>query len=299
MDAVDEGLAETFSGGTPGLLSDTVRDVIATGAPPVFGGITLTVADALGGQNSFDRARPAAVALEAVRLQNAVHTGRLTPSPNASLGDTQAVLAGDFLYASAVETVLSADVDCATRQRTLKALLAAVRETTEGWARRTQHERRDDISVSSYLSAVRATTGAVGAGAARLGGLAAGADDTLVADAAAYGRAVGVAVGIHDDACAVLDDSSPLAHTYRTPPVHTLATIHAREGGVPVDRLQLFDRDIDELHDALRRSGSLAYTTQQLHDRAKTATAALGTFPDTSATSALRALAAVPADRFG
>ena len=299
IDAVDEGLTDAFSGDSSGLLSETVCDVIATGAPPLFGGITVTVADALGGQNSFEHALPEAIALEAVRLQNAVHTGRLTPSSNTNPADSRAVLAGDFLYASAVETVLSADGDCAVRQRTLEALLAAVRETSEGWVRRGQYERRDDISVSSYLSAVRSTTGAIGAAAARLGGLAAGADDELVADAAAYGRAVGVAVGIHDDVCAVLDDPSPLAQTYRKPPVQTLATIHARKQGVPVDRLQLFDQDIDQLHDALGQSGSLSYANQTLWDRAQTAKTALTTFPDASGTSALRALADVPVDRFG
>ena len=296
--AVDDELQHVV-GDSPATLSEYVRDVIEAARPPLFGGVTATVADALGDGEAFERALPAAVALEAVRLQGAVHTGRLAVPPNVDSVDTQAVLAGDALYAGAVETVLSVEVTCSRRQRALEAVLAAVRETTEGRSRRSESQRRDHVSASTYLSIIRSTTGAVGATAGRLGALVAGAEDGLVADAAAYGRALGVALGVHDDVCAVLDDPSPLVRSYREMPVQTLATIHAREAGAPVDRLQLFDHDTDRLVATLRRSGSLAHTDRELRDRASTALSALESFPAVSGTARLRTLADVPVDRVG
>jgi geranylgeranyl pyrophosphate synthase len=298
INTVNDELPSVLCSDSPAVLYDTVHDVLASAGLPLFGGVTLTVTEALGGRNASKRALPVAVALEAVRLQGIIHTDHPLASSTQKYLDTSDVLAGDALYAGAVETILSVDMPCSRRQRALETIVTTARETSEGRAQRDQYERRDDVSVSSYLSVVEQTTGNIGAAAGRLGALTVGADKPLIVDAAAYGRALGVAIGVYEDASAILPDLPSLYRADPVTPVQTLATIHARENGVPVDRLQLFEHDIDRLVEKLTQTGSIAYTTRELRNKARTAKAALASFPDSSVTDDLRTLAEVPVNRF-
>jgi geranylgeranyl diphosphate synthase type I len=296
VDILTERLHRRGTGESPARLYEGVRHAVSAAGTPLYGALTLAVADAVDtesdravvGDPSSDAAVVhAAVALEQVRSHGVVHADAAAGGPDGSC-DTSAVLVGDALYARAFETLLGADIAADASREALRTLLTAARRSCEGRLRRRQFDRRDGVSASSYLDVLCSTAGELGGAAGRLGVRLADGSEDVAEQAAAYGRELGVAVALYDDVCALLDRPDGVVCA-RDAPAWTLPTIHARDAGVAVDRL-VAAGDTDRLLAEFRRTDSLADTYDELTDRLDSALAAIPAFPSTGSADRLSAL---------
>ena len=153
-------------------------------------------------------------------------TRRGVETVNAKWGNLQAILAGDFLLAKASEIAASLGTEVA-------GLLArTIGRLCEGQIEELRHTYNVARPVDSYLTSIDGKTASLYSTAARIGGLVAGHDRTVVESLTAYGTAYGMVFQIVDD---VLDLTAtdeqlgkPAGHdmeegVYTLPVLHTLA----------------------------------------------------------------------------
>lgn len=152
-----------------------------------------------------------AVAAETVHCATLLHddvidqarTRRGRASVPAAFGNTVSVLAGDHLFAQAVELVQRAG-----SPRALAALIAAIRAMVEAEARQLALRESPAFDEATCLSICRGKTASLFRWCAAAGAMAAGARREHEAALAGYGEHVGLAFQLADD---LLDLGSPAA----------------------------------------------------------------------------------------
>ena len=175
------------------------------------------------------------IACELVHLGSLYHddvmdestTRRGVDTVNAKWGNLQAILAGDFLLARASEIAASLGTEVA-------ALLArTIGRLCEGQIEELRHTYNVGRPVESYLASIDGKTASLYATAARIGGLVADHDRTVVDALTSFGTAYGMVFQIVDD---ILDLTAtdeelgkPAGHdvvegVYTLPVLHTLAS---------------------------------------------------------------------------
>ena len=181
---------------------------------------------------------------------------------NAKWGNLQAILAGDFLLAKASEIAASLGTEVA-------ALLArTIGHLCAGQIEELRHTYNVNRPVDAYLSSIDGKTASLYATAARIGGLVAGHERTVVDALTNYGTAYGMVFQIVDD---VLDLTAtdaqlgkPAGHdmeegVYTLPVLHTLAA-----GGTAATELRnVLGKPLSEVErlkvlDIVRSNGGIA-----------------------------------------
>ncbi len=181
---------------------------------------------------------------------------------NAKWGNLQAILAGDFLLAKASEIAASLGTEVA-------ALLArTIGHLCAGQIEELRHTYNVDRPVDAYLSSIDGKTASLYATAARIGGIVAGHDRTVIDALTNYGTAYGMVFQIVDD---VLDLTAtdaqlgkPAGHdmeegVYTLPVLHTLAA-----GGTAASELRavlgmpLSEDERLKVLDIVRSNGGIA-----------------------------------------
>ncbi|RKN41229.1 polyprenyl synthetase family protein [Streptomyces hoynatensis] len=212
--------------------------------------LALLAGEAVGG--GAEAALPAAVATELLHTFSLIHDDildedewrRHRPTVWKAFGTGPAVLAGDALFALAVETVSTSGAgDCA---QALRLLCAALDGLMRGQAQDLQFEQRpwrggDAVLPEEYRAMVGDKTGALFGGAVALGALLAGAGPGPVAAFGAAGRQLGLAFQIVDDVLGIWGDprrtgkpvGSDLRRGKKTLPVVAVLA----EGGAAARRL--------------------------------------------------------------
>ncbi|MBX6396040.1 MAG: polyprenyl synthetase family protein, partial [Alicyclobacillaceae bacterium] len=182
----------------------------------------LAMAACEGAGGAARDALPAACALEMVHTYSLIHDDlpamddddyrRGKPTSHRVFGEALAILAGDALLTAAFSVLSKASLPAATRVRLIEELADAsgkdgmvggqvidIDATGSG---------SDDPVVLRDLHERK--TGALIVAAVRMGGICAGADETVLEILTAYGRAVGLAYQIVDDLLDVEGDSRVL-----------------------------------------------------------------------------------------
>ncbi|MFE3168563.1 polyprenyl synthetase family protein [Streptomyces sp. NPDC059224] len=159
-----------------------------------------------------ERGVPAAVAVELVHAFSLVHddimdgdaTRRGRPAVWQAYGTGAAVLAGDALFALAVETLAGAPGGPGT----LRLLSAALADLVHGQADDLLFAARPwtDVSVREYRTVAERKTGALLGCALALGAALGGAPDATVAALDMAGRHLGVAFQLVDDVLGIWGD---------------------------------------------------------------------------------------------
>jgi geranylgeranyl diphosphate synthase type I len=168
----------------------------------------LTACLAVGGDVST--CIPAAAAVELVHNFSEIHDDVQSGSPQRASrdavwwkwGPAQAINAGDGMHALArIELFKLSErgVAPATTFRAVQLLDEASLALCEGRFRDLETQERIDLSVDAYLEMATDKTGALYAGAMKLGALVAGADEDLVATFGELGSKIGLARQIQDD----------------------------------------------------------------------------------------------------
>ncbi len=224
-------------------------------------------------------------------VMDEAETRRGVETVNAQWGNLQAIVAGDFLLARASEISASLGAEPA------ELISFTLRRLCEGQLE--ELERTYDVARSeeSYLSSILGKTASLYGAAARIGGLAAGLDRSMVDALTDYGHAYGTVFQIIDD---VLDLTStaealgkPAGHdmeegVYTLPVLRTLQS----DGGDELANLLGRPLNPDERDRALaivRAGDGIASALETAHDFADQAAAACDRLGDSMVIDVMRA----------
>jgi geranylgeranyl diphosphate synthase type II len=223
---VDEALARYLpepeadgSAACPARLAEAMRYSVLGGGKRLRPVLCLLAAEACGA--SLQAALPAACALELVHTYSLIHDdlpamddddlrrGRATC--HKAFDEATAILAGDGLLTLAFELVARhvEPPEAAACVRTL-AEGAGPLGMVGGQMADLQAEGRADASLEALEAIHRRKTGALLRASLRMGGLVAGADDTILHALDIYGGAVGLAFQIIDDLLDVEGDETKM-----------------------------------------------------------------------------------------
>ena len=217
IDAIDQALADALrrSRGLdcPALLGQAMHHAVFPSGKRLRPRLVLAVAQACGSGDP-DLVLASATAIELLHCASLVHddlpcfdaasTRRGQPSVHAAFGERLAVLAGDALIVLAFETLSHGSVRSPVRGLRVLAAVAQAVGAPRGIAAGQAWECEAEVDLEAYHGA---KTGALFAGAAAAGALAAGVEPRAWHD---FGQLLGRAFQVADDLCDALDDAETL-----------------------------------------------------------------------------------------
>jgi heptaprenyl diphosphate synthase len=229
---------------------------------------------------------------------------RGAPSANARWGNNIAILAGDYLFATASRLVAQLGPDAVRIIAETFALLVT------GQMRETKGTPPGDDAVSHYLKVIDEKTACLIAAAGRFGGTYSGATADQVDRLGRIGAIIGTVFQISDDIIdieAEPDESGKLPGTDLREGVHTLPVLFAlQETGPGTDRLRELlrgpvsdDVEVAEALTLLRASGGIAAAKATVQQYAAQAREELAGLPDVPGRRALASLVDYTVNRHG
>jgi len=229
---------------------------------------------------------------------------RGAPSANARWGNNIAILAGDYLFATASRLVSDLGPEA------VRIIAETFAELVTGQMRETKGANDGVDAVDHYLRVVSEKTACLIAASGRLGGTFSGATPDQVERLARIGGIVGTAFQISDDIIDIdsdPDESGKLPGTDLREGVHTLPVLFAlQETGPDADRLRELlrgpvtdDAEVAEALALLRASGGIAAAKATVEQYAAAARAELDGLPDVPGRRALASLVDYTVNRHG
>ena len=213
---------------------------------------------------------------------------------NIIWGNPASVLVGDFLFSRSFELMVEDG-----SLKVLRILSRASAVIAEGEVDQLTAQRRVETSEDHYLSIISAKTAALFAAACRIAAVVAERDESVEEALDAYGRNLGIAFQLIDDAIDYASDASVMGKgvgdDFRDGKV-TLPVILAHARGDERDRIfwrdamegrRTSDEDLAQATRLLRDSGAIDDTFARARHYGRRATDALGAFPSGKAKAAL------------
>ncbi|MEH3107197.1 MAG: polyprenyl synthetase family protein [Sphingomonas fennica] len=213
---------------------------------------------------------------------------------NLIWGNSASVLVGDFLFSRSFELMVEDG-----SLRVLRILSNASAVIAEGEVDQLTAQRRIETSEQHYLSIIGAKTAALFAAACRIAAVVAERDEVVEDALDAYGRNLGIAFQLVDDAIDYASDGATMGKDvgddFRDGKV-TLPVILAHARGDDADRRfwrdaiegrRTSDVDLAHAQDLLERTGALRDTLARARHYGQLAIDALGRFPAGKARAAL------------
>jgi octaprenyl-diphosphate synthase len=213
---------------------------------------------------------------------------------NIIWGNPASVLVGDFLFSRSFELMVEDG-----SLRVLKILSRASAIIAEGEVDQLTAQRRVETGEDHYLEIIQAKTAALFAAACRIAAVVAERGEEAEAALDCYGRNLGIAFQLVDDAIDYASDSETMGKgvgdDFRDGKV-TLPVILAFARGSEVDRrfwqdamagTRISDEDLRHATSLLEASGALADTIDRARTYGQRAIDALGPFPAGKAKAAL------------
>ena len=281
------------------LIPELAGHLIAGGGKRMRPMLTLACAALLDYQGA--RHHKLAAAVEFIHTATLLHDdvvdgsglrrGRRTA--NVIWGNPASVLVGDFLFSRAFELMVEDG-----SLKVLKILSRASSVIAEGEVSQLSAQRRIETSEDHYLDIIASKTAALFAAACRIAAVVAERDESVEAALDAYGRNLGVAFQLVDDAIDYSSDAATMGKgvgdDFRDGKV-TLPVILAYARGGEADRSFWRDAiaggvepaDLDRATRLLRETGALADTLERARLFGRRAIDALGPFPAGRAKAAL------------
>ena len=238
------------------------------------------------------------------------------PSVNALWDNRRAVLAGDFLYARSSSMVVEdGDVEI------LEVFAAAIQQIAEGELLQLEQSFEIDITERRYFEIIEGKSAVLLSGACLAGAILGGVTRAERRQVSAYGRELGLAFQLKDDAldydtsAAVLGKrryadlaegkvTLPLILTLKRCSVAereliatTLKAAARREDGASPSSLAEDDPQAELVADLVDRHRGVADTLRRADESVNRAIESLAAFPDSSAKQALVAAAAFSVSR--
>jgi heptaprenyl diphosphate synthase len=229
---------------------------------------------------------------------------RGAPTANVRWGNNVAILAGDYLFATASRLVSRLGPEA------VRLIAETFAQLVTGQMRETSGVVEGADSIEHYLKVVYEKTACLISAAGQFGGMFSGADDDQVGRLSRLGGIVGIAFQISDDIIDIDSDShesGKLPGTDVREGVHTLPMVYAlREPGPDGDRLRQLlagpvedDEAVIEALTLLRASPGMAQAKDVLAQYAAKARHELALLPDVAGRRALEALVDYTISRHG
>jgi len=229
---------------------------------------------------------------------------RGVPSANARWGNNIAILAGDYLFATASRLVSRLGPEA------VLIIAETFAELVTGQMRETKGAADGDDAVAHYLKVVSEKTACLIEASGRFGGTFSGATPDEIERLARLGGIVGTAFQISDDIIDIEsdpDESGKIPGTDLREGVHTLPVLYAlRETGPGAERLRELlkgpvtdDAAVAEALGLLRSSGGIAAAKATVQQYAEQARAELHGLPDVPGRRALESLVEYTVNRHG
>jgi geranylgeranyl diphosphate synthase type II len=222
-DALDRFLPAvdpTAAAACPARLAEAMRYSVQAGGKRLRPALCLLAAEACGADPA--RALPAACALELVHTYSLIHDDlpamddddlrRGRPTCHRAFDEATAILAGDGLLTLAFEIIVRHTTPPEAAAGCVRALAegAGPEGMVGGQMADLQAEGRTDATPEALEAIHRRKTGALLRAALRMGGIVAGAPESVLQALDTYGRAVGLAFQIIDDLLDVQGDEARL-----------------------------------------------------------------------------------------
>ncbi|BCQ10623.1 geranylgeranyl pyrophosphate synthase [Mycobacterium heckeshornense] len=312
-DGVDriEQLMETELRGSDDLLTESVLHLFEAGGKrfrPMF-----TVLSAqLGPNPDAQEVTIAGAVIELVHLATLYHDDvmdeaqlrRGAQSANARWGNNIAILAGDYLFATASRLVSRLGPDA------VRVIAETFAQLVTGQMRETRGAAEGVDAIEHYLQVVHEKTACLIAAAGRFGATFSGADEQQVERLSRLGGIVGTAFQISDDIIDIdsePDESGKVPGTDLREGVHTLPVLYAlQDSGPQADRLRELlagpvddDAVLAEALQLLRSSPGMAKAKDTVARYAARAREELAQLPDVAGRHALAMLVEYTVNRHG
>lgn len=223
---------------------------------------------------------------------SAMRRGRKTA--NIIWGNSPTVLVGDFLFSRSFELMVEAE-----SLKVLKILSGASAIIAEGEVNQLTAQRRIETDEEQYLEIISAKTAALFAAACRISAVVAGRDDAVEQALDSYGRNLGIAFQLVDDAIDYASDEATMGKDagddFRDGKV-TLPVILAYARGSAEERSfwqdaiaghRTSDEDLAQATALMTRTSALADTLARARHYGQLAIDALASFPAGAARDAL------------
>ena len=215
---------------------------------------------------------------------------------NAVWGNEASVLVGDFLYSRAFEMMV--DVG---NMRVMEILAHATNRIAEGEVLQLLNTKDPDTDQSRYMEVIVRKTATLFEAGTRLGAVVAGTSGAIEESMADYGRNLGIAFQLIDDALDYGPNNAELGKNVGDDLDEgkpTLPVLRAMEVGTPAQRQLLRDaiaqgglERIDQVIAAIASTDAIAYTAQLAREYARQAKEALAVLEPSDASDALATLA--------
>ena len=290
------------------LINQVGHYIVGSGGKRLRPVIVLLAANALGytGKHHINLAAIVEFIHTATLLHDDVVDGseqrRSRDTANAVWGNAASVLVGDFLYSRSFEMMVEVD-----DMRVMNILSTATNKIAEGEVLQLLNCHDPEVDEARYREVILRKTATLFEAGTRLAGVITDADQTIDDALAAYGRHLGTAFQMIDDALDygssgvdigknIGDDLAegkptlPLIRAMQvgTPEVSALIRQVIEEGGV--------DR-VDEVIKAIQSTDAIEYTANLAREEARLAKEALEALPASAYRDALAAVADFSVDR--
>jgi octaprenyl-diphosphate synthase len=295
-----------------GIIPNLATYLIDSGGKRVRPMITLAAARMFG--RGGDAPRKLAAAVEFIHTATLLHDDVVDESglrrgrapANRVWGNPASVLVGDFLFARSFNLMVeSGDLEV------LDVLARAASIIAEGEVMQLAAANDADTSLQHYLHIIEAKTAALFSAAARVGALTAGKPGAPADALAEYGRNLGLAFQLADDALDYGGRAATMGKNtgddFREGKI-TLPVIFAREAGNEEERTfwrrvmgssknEQAEGDFERALNYVRKRDAINKTLTFARDYARGAQDCLRDFPDNSYRTALHDLAVFVVDR--
>ena len=306
-----EQLMDFELGSADQIMTDSLTHLFKAGGKrfrPLF-----TVLSAQVGPNpNADEVAIAGAVIELVHLATLYHDDvmdeaqvrRGAPSANLRWSNNVAILAGDYLFATASRLVSRLGPDA------VRIIAETFAQLVTGQMRETQGAADKADPIAHYLKVVHEKTACLIGAAGRFGAMFSGADDDQVERLSRLGDLVGTAFQISDDIIDIdsdRDESGKLPGTDLREGVHTLPVLYAlHDSGPEADRLRELlvgpiddDKRVAEALALLRASAGMAKAKDTVARYAARAHEELAGLPDGPGRQALVTLVDYTIHRHG
>jgi octaprenyl-diphosphate synthase len=236
---------------------------------------------------------------------SAMRRGRDTA--NALFGNEASVLVGDFVYSRAFQMMAAIGV-----QRVMEIMASATNVIAEGEVLQLMNAQDPDTTEQRYLEVIHRKTAKLFEAGAEVAAVLAGADPEVQRALASYGRHLGVAFQLVDDALDYRSDPAargknlgedlaegkmtlPLIQALRLAPPAERDLIRAAVTGAASDGQSV--PDLDRIIAAIDAAGGIEYTQERARAESRAAAAALGPVAPSGFRDALAALASLSVGR--
>jgi octaprenyl-diphosphate synthase len=221
---------------------------------------------------------------------------------NSVFGNEASVLVGDFLYSRAFQMMVQIG-----QMRIMDVLADATNTIAEGEVMQLMNCRDPETTEARYLEVIYRKTGKLFEAGMQIGAIL--ADQTRAVEDALieYGKHVGLAFQLVDDALDYEADRAELGKNIGADLAEgkpTLPLIYALQRGSPREQVVIRRAieqgaldEIEKILGAIQTTGALAYTFTRARESARQAVAALARVPNSAFKEALADLAGFAVDR--